>query len=86
MWVAANNTTASAFKDEINKLDPRKAGIEKDIPTKILISSSNTVCTDNAYPQILKLADVTSIHKMDAHTIIDKLSPSKYNSHCLQII
>ena len=29
------NTTANTFKDEINKLDPRKAGIENDIPTKI---------------------------------------------------
>ena len=27
------NTTAIDFKDEINKLDPNKAGIENDIPT-----------------------------------------------------
>ena len=39
------NTTANAFKDEINKLDPRKAGIENDIPAKILISTSDIVCT-----------------------------------------
>ena len=64
------NTTENAFKDEINKLDPSKAGIENNIPTKILISSSDIVCNhlshiynytknDNAYPQSLKLADVT---------------------------
>ena len=29
------NTTANGFEDGINKLDPRKAGIEKDIPTKV---------------------------------------------------
>ena len=39
------NTTANAFKDEINKLYPRKAGIENDIPAKILISTSDIVCT-----------------------------------------
>ena len=27
------NTTANGFKDEINKLDPRNAGIENDIAT-----------------------------------------------------
>ena len=39
------NTTTNAFKDEINKLDPSKAGIENNIPTKILISTSDIVCT-----------------------------------------
>ena len=75
------STTADAFTDEISKLDPRKAGIEKDIPTKILISISDIVCTylshiynssknDNTYPQSLKLADVTPIPKKDAHTLL----------------
>ena len=75
------NTTANAFKDEINKLDPRKAGVENDIQAKILISISDIVCThlshiynstknDNSYPQSLKLADVTPIHKKNARTLM----------------
>ena len=80
--------TTNAVEDEINKLDPRKARIENDIPIKILISSSDIVCThlshiynstknDNIYPQSLKLADVTPIHKKDQIlAYIDKfLSP-----------
>ena len=35
------NTTENAFRDEINKFGPSKAGIENDIPIKILISSSD---------------------------------------------
>ena len=80
------NTTANAFKDEINKLDPSKAGIENDIPTKILISSSDIVCNhllhiynhtknDNTYPRSLKLADVTPIHKKDARTSLKNYRP-----------
>ena len=78
--------TANAVEDEINKLDPRKAGIENDIPIKILISSSDIVCThlshiynstknDNIYPQSLKLADVTPIHKKDACTLFKNYRP-----------
>ena len=80
------NTTANNFKDEINKLDPRKAGIENDIPVKILITTSDIVCThlsqiynstknENIYPQSLKLADVTPIHKKDALTSLKNYRP-----------
>ena len=80
------NTTANAFKAEINKLDPRKAGIENDIPAKILISTSDIVCTHlshiynstknyNSYPRSLKLADVTPIHKKDARTLMKNYRP-----------
>ena len=67
-------------------MDPRKAGIENDIPAKILISSSDIVCTYlshiyyfsknyNTYPQSLKFADVTPIHKKDAHTLLNNYLP-----------
>ena len=32
------------MKNEINKLDPKKASVENDIPTKILIRSQDIVC------------------------------------------
>ena len=38
-----SNTTANNFKDEICKLDPKKASTENDIPAKILIDSSEIV-------------------------------------------
>ena len=72
------NTTANGFKDAINKLDPRKAGIENDIPTNILITTSDIVCihlsqiynsTKNGNIHPLKLVDVIPIHKKDAHTM-----------------
>ena len=80
------NTTANGLKDEINKLDPRKAGIENDISTNILITTTDIVCihlsqiynstkNDNTFPQNLKLADVIPIHKNDAHTLMKNYRP-----------
>ena len=37
-------TTPNVIKDEINKLDPKKASVENDIPTKILIGTQDVVC------------------------------------------
>ena len=37
------NSTPNTFKNEINHLDPKKAGIENDLPTKVLIGSSDIV-------------------------------------------
>ena len=31
------NSTTITFRDEITQLDPKKAGIDNDLPTKILI-------------------------------------------------
>ena len=70
-----NNTSQNDFKQNICKLDPRKASIENDIPTKILIGSGDIVCAylsniyntskeENKYPQSLKQAGVTPIHKL----------------------
>ena len=67
-------------------MDPGKASIENDIPVKILITTSDIVCThlsqiynstknENIYPQSLKLADVTPIHKKDALTSLKNDRP-----------
>ena len=59
------NSTPNIFKHEINQLDPKKASIENDLPTKVLIGSSDIVCShlsniynnaknSNTYPQTLK--------------------------------
>ena len=39
-----NNTSPNDFKQNICKLDPRKASIENDIQTKILIGSGDIIC------------------------------------------
>ena len=78
------NSTSITFGDEINQLDPKKAGIDNDLPTKILIGGSDRVSSylsniynnsknDNMYPQKLKLADVTPIHKKNENNINEKL-------------
>ena len=38
-----SDNTPKHFKDDICKLDPKKASTENDIPTKILIGSSDIV-------------------------------------------
>ena len=92
-----NNTSSNDFKENICKLDPRKASIGNDIPTKILIGSGDIVCAylsdiyntskeENKYPQSLKQADVTPIYKKRRHDLIENLSPSKSNFNSLQII
>ena len=66
--------TSDDFKKEIRKLNTNKASIENDIPAKILIGSKDIVSPylsniyndckqENKYPQSLKAADVTPIHK-----------------------
>ena len=68
------DSTHKAFETEINRLDTKKAGMENDIPTKVLIDTNIIVSplltsiynnSKNAtkYPINLKLADVTPIHK-----------------------
>ena len=89
--------TANSFKEKIYKLDPKKASMENDIPTKILIRSGDIVCghltniynnskIENEYPYSLKVADVTPIHKKRRKNLIEKLSPSESYPNCLQII
>ena len=81
-----NNISPNDFKQNICKLDPKKASIENDIPTKILIGSGDIVCgylsniyntskEENKYPQSLKQADVTPIHKKEERTILKNYRP-----------
>ena len=75
------DTTPDVIKDEISKLDPKKASVQNDIPTKILIGSQDIVCdhlsniynnskSDHIYPQALKLSDVIPIHKKEETTLM----------------
>ena len=81
-----NDFTTNNFKDELYKLDPKNASIENDITTKILIKSGDIVCghltniynnskRENKYPQSLKVADVTSIHKREERTLMQNYRP-----------
>ena len=92
-----DNITTNYFKNELYKLDPKKASTENDIPTKILIKSGDIVYghliniynnskIENKYPQSLKVADVTPIHKKRRKDLNEKLSSSESNPNCLQII
>ena len=80
------DTTPKDIKDEINKLNPRKASVENDIPTKILIGSQDIVCdylsniyndskSSHKYPQPLKLADVVPIHKKEETALLKNYRP-----------
>ena len=80
------DTNPNIIKDEISKLDPKKASVENDIPTKILIDSQDIVCehlsniynnskNDHKYPQKLKLADVVPIHKKEETTLLKNYRP-----------
>ena len=71
---------------EINRLDTKKAGMENDIPTKILIETNDNVSPllstiyNNAknaaqYPINLKLSDVTPIIKKDETTLMKNYRP-----------
>ena len=81
-----SDSTPIAFENEINRLNPKKAGVENDLPTKILIESSDIIaphlttiynnCKNaNMYPVNLKLADVTPIHKKNETTLMKNYRP-----------
>ena len=76
--------TPNIMKDEISQLDPKKSSVENDIPRKILVGSRDVVSDhlsnirskmDCNYPQSLKLADVTPIHKKDETTLMKNYRP-----------
>ena len=59
--------TSLDFENEILKLDPKKANLQNDITTKMLIKSEyyNKAKQEHKYPTSLKMADVIPIHKKD---------------------
>ena len=81
-----NDMTSDDLKKEISGLNPNKAGIENDIPAKILIDNKDIVspylsniyneCKQkNKYPLSLKAADVTPIHKKADKTAMKNYRP-----------
>ena len=81
-----NDMTSQDFKKEISELDPKKAGIENDIPAKILIRSKDIISDylsniynnskpEKIYPLSLKAANVTPIRKKDEKTALKNYRP-----------
>ena len=78
--------TSDNIEVEIRKLDPKKASMQNDIPTKILIGSNDIVSNylsniynnskkDQCYPLSLKVADVTPIHKAKERILLKNYRP-----------
>ena len=74
------------LENQLLKLDTKKAIMEDDIPSKILIETNDIVsyhlCTlynkaknNQNYPTSLKLANVTPIHKKDEKTLMKNYRP-----------
>ena len=66
--------TSLDFENEILKLDPKKANLQNDIPTKMIIKTYDIIsnylskyCSkakqEHKYPTSLKMADAIPIHK-----------------------
>ena len=79
-------TTSDEFRNHIETLDPKKATVQNDIPTKVLnitkeITSDylsiiyNVSKQDQIFPDSLKLADVAPIHKKDERTNKENYRP-----------
>ncbi len=78
--------TSEEIEKEIGQLNPKKASVENDIPTKILVGSNdiisyhlsniyNTSKNDQSYPLSLKTADVTPIHKAKEKVLLKNYRP-----------
>ena len=78
------DTTEDDIFTRIKTLDPKKASIKNDIPVKVLLGSNDIVCSylaniyntsknSESYPDALKAADVTPIHKAK-----EKISKKNY--------
>ena len=72
--------------EEISKLDPSKASVTDDLPTKTLIRTKDIISEPLAkvfnksknnciFPKTLKLAEVTPIHKKDETTLMKNYRP-----------
>ena len=79
-------TTTHEIQNQILKLDPKKASVENDIPTKMLIETNeiSTPYLNNIYhksidnqvfPESLKLADVIPTHKKEERTKKENYRP-----------
>ena len=79
-------TTMEEFQTKISNLDPKKASVENDIPTKILIETNdiskvyltniyNESIENQIFPDSLKQADVIPTHKKDEKTKKENYRP-----------
>ena len=80
---AFTDICSEGISEYISKLDPKKAGIENDIPASVLISSSDIVSNhlaniynelrnSNVFPHALKLGTIVPINKKKVKTLIKK--------------
>ena len=80
------DTTKEDLQLQIKNLDTKKAMGENDIPTKILLKTNDIVSNhlsnffnhskkQQHYPTMLKIADVTSLHKKDEKTLTKNYRP-----------
>ena len=78
--------TSLDFENEIIKLDKKKASMDDDMPTKILIGTKDIVSNylsnsyndsknDKKYPMSLKRANVIPVHKEDERTLMKNYRP-----------
>ena len=78
--------TSLDFENEILKLDPKKANLQNDIPTKMLIKTYDIISNylsnyynkakqEHKYPTSLKMADVIPVHKKDEKTLAKNYRP-----------
>ena len=83
------NVSSNQIKDEINKLNQKKACISNDIPAKVLMGSSDIVCkplsniynnckNKKDYPISLKTADITPVLKPNEKN--EKTSKKNYRT------
>ena len=81
-----SDMTSHDLENQIRKLDTKKANIEDDFPTKILIETNDIVSyhlstfynkakNNQNYPTSLKVANVTPIHKKDEKTLMKNYRP-----------
>ena len=80
------DTTKEDLQLQIKNLDTKKAMVENDIPTKILLKTNDIVSNhlsnffnqskkQQHYPTMLKIADVTPLHKKDEKTLTKNYRP-----------
>ena len=80
------DTTPQKLQSQILHLDTKKAMVQNDIPTKILIKTNDIVSSHLSnffnkskniqhYPTMLKVADVTPLHKKDEKTLTKNYRP-----------
>ena len=78
--------TSLVFENEILKLDKKKASMDDDIPTKVIIGIKDIVSNylsdiynDSKnypnYPMSLKRANVIPVHKKDERTLMKNYRP-----------